>query len=54
VQTALFNALSASTTVQGVIAIPPRLYDHVPPGAVFPYVTFGAQHIAPYDSQNRN
>ena len=51
VQQALFDALAASAEVQGLIGNPPRLFDHVPPGAAFPYVTFGAAHITPFDTK---
>ena len=51
VQQAVANALSASAEVQSVLGIPPRLYDHVPPAAVFPYVAFGPTHVTPYDTK---
>src|ERR1700722_4740736 len=51
VQDAMFNALAASTEVQGLLGNPPRVYDHVPPGAAFPYVTFGALTVQPYDTK---
>ena len=51
VQDAMFDALAASTEVQGLLGNPPRVYDHVPPGAAFPYVTFGALTVQPYDTK---
>jgi hypothetical protein len=51
VQQAVVNALSASTEVQSAIGNPPRLYDHVPPGATFPYVVYGPAHVTPYDTK---
>ena len=42
VQQAVYNALAASTEVQALLGNPPRIYDHVPPNAVFPYIAFGA------------
>src|ERR1700722_20203370 len=51
VQDAMFDALAASTEVQGLLGNPPRVYDHVPPGAAFPYVTFGALSVQPYDTK---
>ncbi len=51
VQAALFTALAADGGVQALLGAPSRLYDHVPPDAAFPYATFGAQHIAPYDAK---
>lgn len=50
-QTALYNALAASGTIQSLLGSPPRIYDHVPPGAVFPYVTFGTITVHPYDTK---
>lgn len=38
---AIFNAVRGDTGVQALIGDPARLFDDVPPGAAFPYVTFG-------------
>ena len=54
VQQALYNALAANTTVQSFIGSPVRLYDHVPHSAAFPYVTFGALHVAPHYTKTEN
>ena len=51
VQQAVFNALSASSEIQSVLGATPSLYDHAPPGAVFPYVAYGPTHITPYDTK---
>ena len=51
VQTAVFSALAASTEVQGLLGNPPAIYDHVPPGAAFPYATFGGVTAIPYDTK---
>jgi len=51
-QSAVFTALAASGSIQSLIGSPPRLYDHVPPGAVFPYMAFGAIHVQPYDTKS--
>jgi hypothetical protein len=51
VQQAVISALDASAEVQSVLGSNPSLYDHVPPGAVFPYVVYGPTHIAPYDTK---
>lgn len=51
VQQALFNVLAASSEVQALLGNPPRLYDHVPPGAAFPYAVFGSVHALPYDTK---
>jgi len=53
VQQATYNVLAASSAVQAALGNPPRLYDHVPPGAVFPYVTFGAITALPYDNKDQ-
>ncbi|MBV8061585.1 MAG: DUF3168 domain-containing protein [Alphaproteobacteria bacterium] len=50
-QQSLYNALAASAEITALLGSPPRLYDHVPPGAVFPYAVFGATHITPYDNR---
>lgn len=50
-QQALYNALAASGSVQSLLGSPPRIYDHVPPGATFPYMAFGAIHAQPYDTK---
>ena len=51
VQQAVIAALTASAEVQAVLGSPPRLYDHVPPGALFPYVVYGPVHVAPHDTK---
>jgi hypothetical protein len=50
-QASLFNALAASDSIQSLLGSPPRLYDHVPPGATFPYIAFGAIQALPYDTK---
>ncbi len=50
VQKAVFEALSASAAVRACLGMPPRLYDHAPPDAVFPYVVWGPLHMTPYDA----
>ena len=51
VQQAVFTALSAASEVQALLDNPARIYDHVPPGAVFPYIAFGPLHLEPYDTK---
>ena len=51
VQQSLFAALSASAEVQSLLGNPPALYDHVPPGAAFPFVVYGQTHVAPFDTK---
>jgi hypothetical protein len=50
-QNALYTALAASGTIQSLLGSPPRVYDHVPPGAAFPYIAFGAISVQPYDTK---
>jgi len=50
-QTAVFNTLAASGAVQTLLGSPPRIYDHVPPGAAFPYIVFGAISVHPNDTK---
>lgn len=50
-QETLYNVLAASAEVTALLGTPPRLYDHVPPGAAFPYAVFGATHVTPYDNR---
>ena len=40
-QSAVFAALSADETMQSLLGIPPRIYDAVPLGPVFPYAVLG-------------
>lgn len=40
-QQAIFAVLTASTDVQDAVGDPPRIYDAVPRGAVFPYIVIG-------------
>jgi hypothetical protein len=51
VQQAVIMALSNSAEVQAVLGATPRIYDHTPPGVVFPYVVYGAAHVVPQDSK---
>jgi hypothetical protein len=51
-QKATFAALSASAAVQAVLGNPARIYDHVPPGAVFPYLTLGEIEIEDWSSKS--
>jgi hypothetical protein len=51
VQEAVLGALATSAEVQAVLGSTPRLYDHVPPNATFPYVVYGPSHVVPYDTK---
>jgi hypothetical protein len=50
-QNAMYAALAASGEVQSLLGSPPAVYDHVPPGATFPYIAFGAISVQPYDTK---
>ena len=50
VQQAVLNALKARAEVQSLLGASPAIYDHVPPGATFPFVVYGAAHVLPYDA----
>lgn len=50
-QEAVYAALVAHAGVQALLGAPPRVYDHVPDEATFPYAAFGVAHIAPEDSK---
>jgi hypothetical protein len=51
VQQAVVDVLNASAEIQSLLGETPRIYDHVPPGAVFPYIAFGPLHITPFDTK---
>lgn len=52
-QQAVVAALAADAAVQSLLGSSPvRLYDHVPPGAVFPYAVVGGTHVTPYDTHS--
>ena len=51
VQQAVIETLAANAEVQSLLGTSPALYDHVPPGASFPYVVYGPTHIQPYDTK---
>jgi len=40
-QSAVFATLSADETLQSLLGTPPRIYDAVPPNAMFPYAVLG-------------
>lgn len=40
-QKAVYTAITGDADVKTVIGNPARVYDHVPEGAVFPYITIG-------------
>lgn len=50
-QEALYGALSADSNLQTLLGAPARIYDVVPPSAVFPYVTLGDLTLRDYDTK---
>lgn len=52
-QEAVYSALTASAALQALIGNPARVYDVVPPAAVFPYVTLGDISIRDFDTKDR-
>ncbi|MBY0427905.1 MAG: DUF3168 domain-containing protein [Alphaproteobacteria bacterium] len=53
VQESIYGALTSSTALQSLLGSPARLYDLVPPAAVFPYVTFGDVVVKEYDTKDQ-
>lgn len=51
-QAAVQSRLAADVGVRAQIGDPVRLYDHVPPGAAFPYVTFGETNANDYGTKD--
>ncbi len=54
VQEAVYGTLSGNAALQSLIGNPTRLYDVVPPAAVFPYVTLGDLTIKEFDTKDRS
>ncbi len=50
-QQSIAAVLAASAEMQSIMGATPPVYDHVPPGAVFPYIVFGPTNLAPYDTK---
>lgn len=54
VQEAVYAALNTNSTLQNLIGNPARLYDVVPPAAIFPYVTLGDVTIREFDTKDQS
>jgi hypothetical protein len=52
-QEAVYGSLATYTNLQALIGNPPRIYDVIPPDAVFPYVTLGDISVRDYDTKDR-
>ncbi len=48
-QKAIFAALSADAGIKALIGDPPRIFDHVPPQSIFPYLAIGETSSRPFD-----
>lgn len=53
VQEAVYGALMDNTALQGLIGNPPRLYDVVPPAAIFPYTMLGDMVVRDFDTKEQ-
>ncbi len=53
-QEAVYGALSSDATLKTLIGDPARLYDQVPPAALFPYVTLGDVVLRDFDTKDRS
>lgn len=53
VQEAAYGALMADSALQALIGNPARLYDSVPPAALFPYVTLGDVVIQDFGTKDQ-
>ena len=53
-QQAVHAALSGDATLQGLLGVPARVFDHVPPGSAFPYLVLGEATSAPFDAKTED
>ncbi len=53
-QSAIFATLSADAGVKSLIGDPARIFDHVPPESVFPYVVIGEASSGPFDAKTQD
>lgn len=53
-QQAVFAALRADAGVKGLLGDPARIYDHVPPASVFPYLVLGEATVGPFDAKTED
>lgn len=53
-QQAVHAALSGDATLQGLLGVPARVFDHVPPGSGFPYLVLGEATSAPFDGKTED
>ncbi len=53
VQEAVYGALTSSVALQALLGSPVRIYDVVPPAALFPYATLGDVLIKEFDTKDQ-
>jgi Protein of unknown function (DUF3168) len=53
-QQAVHAALSGDASLQGLLAAPARVFDHVPAETVFPYLVLGEATSAPFDAKTED
>lgn len=49
-QKAIINALKADNAVKALVGNPARVYDKIPGGATFPYVSYGSDQVLSDDA----
>lgn len=54
IQQAIYTQLVGDAGLQVLLGSPPRIFDHVPAGALFPYVVVGEARGAPFDGKTED
>jgi Protein of unknown function (DUF3168) len=49
---ALLGLLKADTVLQGLVGVPPRIYDDIPQGTVTPYIRLGDDLVLDYGDKS--
>ena len=52
VQTAVYDALRADSSLKSLISDPVRVYDHTPQNSVAPYIVIGETRGLPFDTKD--